>query len=42
MCKAVEIIMILIDFLIRSVAGVDRLWRLEQEKQSKLGVRLAL
>jgi len=26
----------------RSVAGVDRLWRLEQEKQSKLGVRLAL
>jgi len=30
------------DIVTRSVVGVDRLWRLEQEVQSKLGVRLAL
>ena len=42
MSNTAETIMILIDILIRGVVGVDRLWRLEQEKQSKLGVRLAL
>ena len=32
----------IITFMIRSVLGVDRLWRLEQEIQSKLRVRLGL
>ena len=40
--RTTTMMLMMILFMIRSVLGVDRLWRLEQEVQSKLGVRLGL